>query len=85
MGRRAILNMVAGERHKTGRRKRMSMILWDMFTGSASYRNILMRTLHPLYLQKFIRCIIGAALGSVFRPLRQSPATYDEIDAELMA
>jgi flavin-dependent dehydrogenase len=48
--RRAVLRMTAQEQHKKGPTRRMSMILWDMFTGSAPYRDIFMRTLNPFYL-----------------------------------
>lgn len=48
--RKAVLNMTADEQQKRGQNRRMSMILWDMFTGSAPYRDIFMRTLNPLYL-----------------------------------
>lgn len=50
--RRGIFRMVRKEQTvKTiGARKRMSMVLWDMFTGSAPYSNIFLRTLHPFFL-----------------------------------
>ncbi len=54
--RRGMVRMVMAEKQIPGRRRRMSRVLWDTFTGSASYRNILMRTLHPLF---FLR--LGAA------------------------
>jgi hypothetical protein len=28
----------------------MSSVLWDVFTGSAPYREVLLRTLHPVFL-----------------------------------
>jgi len=28
----------------------MSGVLWDMFTGSSSYTNVFLRTLHPAFL-----------------------------------
>jgi hypothetical protein len=28
----------------------MSAVLWDMFTGSASYTSVFWRTLHPAFL-----------------------------------
>jgi hypothetical protein len=28
----------------------MSAVLWNLFTGSASYREILMNTLHPAFV-----------------------------------
>lgn len=52
--RQAVLRMVAAEQEKEGRDRRMSMVLWDMFTGSAPYREILLRTLHPAFLARFL-------------------------------
>ena len=34
-------------------KRRMSTVLWDTFTGSAPYRNVLMRTLHPAFIGRF--------------------------------
>jgi flavin-dependent dehydrogenase len=45
--RRAILLMTLDEQHRDGRARRMSAILWDMFSGSAPYRDIFLRMLHP--------------------------------------
>jgi flavin-dependent dehydrogenase len=47
IARRAVLRMTADEQQKAGSQPRMSMVLWDMFTGSAPYKDILVRTLHP--------------------------------------
>jgi flavin-dependent dehydrogenase len=52
--RRAILRMVTKEQAKDRGRQDMSLILWDLFTGSASYSEILTLMLHPLFLMKFI-------------------------------
>jgi flavin-dependent dehydrogenase len=48
--RRAVLRMTAGEQKREGHRRRMSGVLWDMFTGSASYKNVFLRTLHPFFV-----------------------------------
>lgn len=48
--RRGVWRMVANEQQKEGTRRRMSSVLWDTFTGSAPYGNVLMRTFHPAYL-----------------------------------
>ncbi len=48
--RRGILRMVVQEQAKKGGRKRMSTVLWDMFTGSAPYREVLFRTFHPGFI-----------------------------------
>jgi hypothetical protein len=34
---------------------RMSMMMWDMFTGGAPYREVLLRTLHPAFWTRFAR------------------------------
>jgi flavin-dependent dehydrogenase len=51
--RRALLRMIASEQSKPGELRRMSTVLWDTFTGSAPYREILIRTLHPAFLIRF--------------------------------
>ena len=50
--RRAVFRMTSVEQHSTSDAKRMSGVLWDVFTGSAPYRNILLRTWHPLFILK---------------------------------
>jgi hypothetical protein len=52
--RRAILRMVSKEQKKEGKKRRMSAVLWDMFTGSAPYKEVFFRTLHPLFLMSFM-------------------------------
>jgi hypothetical protein len=52
--RRALLRMTRLEQKKEGEERRMSMVLWDMFTGSAPYLEIFKRTLHPKFLGVFL-------------------------------
>lgn len=52
--RRAILRMTAREQQKEGAELRMSTVLWDMFTGSAPYRDIFLRTLHPAFWTRLL-------------------------------
>ena len=40
--------------------RRMSQVLWDIFTGSAPYREILTRTLHPAFLIRFAAALATA-------------------------
>jgi hypothetical protein len=47
--RKAILRMTRGEQATT-HGGRMSSVLWNMFTGSAPYREIFLGTLHPAFL-----------------------------------
>jgi flavin-dependent dehydrogenase len=48
--RRAVLRMTKNEQQKEGPQRRMSSVLWDMFSGSAPYKDIFLRTLHPAFL-----------------------------------
>ena len=61
--RRTMLRMTAREQRKTGPRRRMSTILWDMFTGSAPYRHILFLGVHPYFLAR----LLGNLFISIFR------------------
>ncbi len=51
---RAVVRMVKREQNKHGRRRRMSMVLWDMFTGSAPYRDVFVRCLHPSFITRLV-------------------------------
>ena len=48
--RRGVLRMVAEEQKDEQAAKRMSGVLWDLFSGSAPYTNVFLRTLHPAYI-----------------------------------
>ncbi len=63
--RRGILNMTANEQLQADSSRRMSGVLWDLFSGSASYTNVFLRTLHPAYIASLI-WNLGA--GNVDRP-----------------
>ena len=52
--RRAVWRMVSREQQVEGGPRRMSMVMWDMFTGGAPYREILLRTLHPAFWVPFL-------------------------------
>jgi flavin-dependent dehydrogenase len=58
--RRALLRMTMLEQTKEPRERRMSTVLWDMFTGSAPYLEIFKRMLHPKFLGIFIWNLILA-------------------------
>jgi hypothetical protein len=53
IARRTILRMTVDEQRRPGRLRRMSSILWDMFSGSAPYRDIFLRMLHPACAARF--------------------------------
>ncbi|MGW8226610.1 MAG: NAD(P)/FAD-dependent oxidoreductase, partial [Anaerolineales bacterium] len=52
VARRAVLRMTASEQKRADSTKQMSMVLWDMFTGSAPYKEIFVRTLSPVFLAR---------------------------------
>ena len=60
--RRALLDLVAHEQCDQGGSARMSTVLWDTFTGSAPYREILLRALHPGLM---LRLLLGLVMSLV--------------------
>jgi flavin-dependent dehydrogenase len=52
--RRGVLRMVSKEQEHADGNQRMSGVLWDTFTGSAPYRDVFLRTLHPAFLGSFL-------------------------------
>jgi flavin-dependent dehydrogenase len=63
-GRAAILRMVADEQRKDGGWRRMSLVLWNVFTGSEPYRQILLRTVHPAFVASLGRYFTRAMIHS---------------------
>jgi hypothetical protein len=51
--RRGLWRMVSKEQKMEGRSRHMSTVLWDTFTGSAPYKEIFVRSLHPGFLGRF--------------------------------
>lgn len=52
--RRGLLRMVTQEQKNLNSHQRLSGVLWDTFTGSAPYRDVFLRTLHPAFLGSFL-------------------------------
>lgn len=51
IGQQAVINMISSEQTMAVTHERtMSMVLWDMLTGGAPYKDVLSRTLHPVFL-----------------------------------
>jgi hypothetical protein len=71
MARRAILQMVIDEQRQAGAPRRLSMTLWDMFTGSAPYREILLRALHPMFMLRLGRHLFSAVAFKSNHPTRE--------------
>ena len=47
--RRGVVRMTTREQLRAGRPKRMSRVLWDVFTGSAPYREVMALMLSPIF------------------------------------
>ncbi|HSM32013.1 MAG TPA: NAD(P)/FAD-dependent oxidoreductase [Woeseiaceae bacterium] len=58
--RRGILQMTATEQQQCDSPRRMSGVLWDLFSGSASYTDVFMRTLHPAYVGALLWNLLSA-------------------------
>jgi len=61
--RRGLRRMIIGEQRKDGSKRRMSMVLWDTFTGSAPYRSVFLRSLHPFFWGRFLWDIAAGNLS----------------------
>lgn len=72
--RRGVLRMVSFEQQQKGGARRMSTVLWDTFTGSAPYREVFMRTLHPAFWARFVGEIIVGLFSFAGKRVRV-PAT----------
>lgn len=72
--RRAMLRMATHEQARPDAPPRMSGVLWDMFSGSAPYGDILRRMLSPGFLSRFL----ASAVLSLW-PRRRAAATVPEI------
>ena len=51
--RRAMLHMIEREQNSPSERRAMSTVMWNTFTGSASYRDIMIRSLMPDFVFPF--------------------------------
>jgi hypothetical protein len=60
--RRGILCMTAKEQQQTDKPRRMSDVLWDLFSGSESYTNVFLRTLHPAYIGSLLWNLVAGNL-----------------------
>lgn len=67
--RQALLRMAIAEQRKGSAQRRLSGILWDLFSGSAPYRDIFRRMVHPGFVSHFI-WLVAASQWSVGRRRR---------------
>lgn len=72
--RRAVLSMASAEQRRVRGPRRMSAVMWDTFTGSAPYREIFLRTLHPAFWVRFLWGNLVAILEVAAARLRRAGA-----------
>ena len=58
--RRCVWKMVSDEQSRSEKKRRMSVVLWDIFTGSAPYRSVLKRTMHPVFSANMVWNLVAA-------------------------
>jgi flavin-dependent dehydrogenase len=71
--RQGLLRMVEMEQTLAHRRKRMSSVLWDAFTGSTPYRDVFWRTLHPPFVARLFLATANGLLGGRSGPPAKAP------------
>jgi len=60
--RRTIVRMTEREQSLPGESRRMSQILWNMFTGSATYVEIVRHAMHPAFVGRLLAAIATACV-----------------------
>lgn len=63
--KKGLLNMVISEQDKKSDKRLMSSILWDTFTGSAPYKDILIRTLNPMFSINLIGHTMKSSINGI--------------------
>ncbi len=58
--RRGMLRMTVAEQGTPGGARRMSGVLWDMFSGSAPYSDIFARMLRPAFFARFAWAVLSS-------------------------
>jgi hypothetical protein len=61
--RQAMIQTVFKEQKSKNKHRTMSTLLWNMFTGSASYRDIVLCSLNPAFIFSFSVEILKAIFG----------------------
>jgi len=62
--RRGVWRMLSREQQRRAGKMRMSTVLWDTFTGSAPYRDVFLRTLHPLFWGRLLWDMLAGGWGA---------------------
>lgn len=67
--RKVVLRMTAAEQ-STDKGRHLSWILWNLFTGSAPYRDVFVRALHPAFVLGLIRHALASLWPTVRREVK---------------
>lgn len=62
--RRAVVRMIEKEQQSGSDNPRMSMVMWDMFTGGAPYGEIFLNTLHPAFWIPFLWNVVVSLISN---------------------
>ncbi|HEY5729226.1 MAG TPA: cyclic nucleotide-binding domain-containing protein [Anaerolineales bacterium] len=90
--RRAVLHMVSEEQQeKVAAGRDMSMVMWDMLTGGAPYKEVLLRALHPAFWMRLLGNMLASLLNSNWTLLDEDmsmlqldPSTQGILEANTM-
>jgi flavin-dependent dehydrogenase len=55
-----MVRMVTSEQTQPNKERRMSRVLWDTFTGSATYREIFFKSIHPQFIVSLVSSTVWA-------------------------
>jgi flavin-dependent dehydrogenase len=76
--RRGVLSMTAAEQQRPDAPQRMSTVLWDLFSGSASYTDVFLRTLNPAYVAGLLWNLVAGNFSGNFSGDRAASARNAE-------
>ena len=81
--RRAVLRMVSDEQQgKADAKRGMSMVMWAMLTGGASYKEVLLRSLNPIFWTRLLWSLALSLLTE--KKVQEDKITKPLIDADTM-
>ncbi|MBF0620378.1 MAG: hypothetical protein HQL54_00480 [Magnetococcales bacterium] len=73
--RYGMIHMVLNEEGLAAEKRAMSRVLWDTFTGSATYKEIFIRAIHPMFLWRLAVATFSALPGIVMKRFRPGKST----------
>jgi hypothetical protein len=63
--------MTASEQAREGALKQMSGVLWDVFTGSAPYKDVLARSCHPGFVGRLAWHLVAGNAGAAMSKAKE--------------